>query len=225
MGHPHLYRHPPCLDQPGLCRGLSGYLDDYAFMAEACLSLYHALFDEKWITRASALADFTIRNFYDPSEEMFFYTASPASLIARKKEIFDNVIPGSNSVMAMNLFRLGIILGREDYSALARNMGSQVKKLVISEPEYLYRWLDLLFCLSSPIAEIAVIGPDYKKVGTELSDYFNPSKLVLATGSKSDLPLFKERAAINGQTTIYVCYNKSCRLPVHTVEEAKKLIG
>jgi uncharacterized protein YyaL (SSP411 family) len=36
----------------------------------------------------------------------------------------------------------------------------------------------------------------------------------------STLPLLRERPATNCQTTLYVCFNRTCQLPVHTVAEA-----
>ena len=77
-------------------------------MIEAYIGLYEATFAESWLREAETLMTYVLANFFDPAEQQFFYTdASAEPLIARKKELFDNVIPGSNSVMANNLLRLG----------------------------------------------------------------------------------------------------------------------
>lgn len=85
-----------------------GMLDDYAFTVSAFIDLYQATFDEKWLYRAKELTDYALLHFFDNSSGMFYYTSDDHSdLIARKMEITDNVIPSSNSEMAMNLYLLG----------------------------------------------------------------------------------------------------------------------
>lgn len=92
---------------------INGFLEDYAFVIDACIALYQATFDEVWLHRAKQLADYTIKHFYDVADGsgMFYFTSDlDAALIARKMELQDNVIPASNSVMANNLFCWVIIL-------------------------------------------------------------------------------------------------------------------
>ena len=89
---------------------IPGLLDDYSFTISAFIDLYQATFDEKWLYKANELTDYTILHFFDTSSGMFYYTPDNHSdLIARKMEITDNVIPSSNSEMAMNLFCSEII--------------------------------------------------------------------------------------------------------------------
>ena len=60
---------------------------------------------------------------------MFYYTPDNHSdLIARKMEITDNVIPSSNSEMAMNLFLLGNYFNDESYIQKASQMLTNVQK-------------------------------------------------------------------------------------------------
>ena len=83
-------------------RAILGYLEDYAFVIQAFIKLYQANFDEKWIDIAKKLTVYAINNFFDDKEGFFFYTDKNSSqLIATKKEIFDNVIPSSNSIMTV----------------------------------------------------------------------------------------------------------------------------
>jgi uncharacterized protein YyaL (SSP411 family) len=53
----------------------------------------------------------------------------------------------------------------------------------------------------------------------ELDQHFIPNKVVCASTNISNLPLLAHRRGEN-QTLIYVCYNKTCQKPVHTVAEA-----
>lgn len=206
---------------PSNVESIPGYLDDYAFTIEAFYSLYQATFEQRWLDLAIKLTDYTISNFFDSVEEFFYYTDQESeSLIARKKEIFDNVIPASNSTMAQNLYFLGNLLERSDYIDLSRSMLSKMAPMALKDPQYLSNWATLLTLFSSTIAEIAIVGKQFKSFAQKMSSHFAPNKTLAAADQVGDLPLLQHRTAVDGKTTIYVCYNKSCKLPVHSVSEA-----
>jgi uncharacterized protein YyaL (SSP411 family) len=164
-------------------------------------------------------------HFYDPIEEMFFFTANNSEkLIARKKELFDNVIPSSNSTMATNLYWLGILLEKNYYVELSIKMLSKVKKLILSEPSYLAHWASLLTTQITPTAEIAISGNEHIDFRKKLDQVYNPNRVFAGTKRESKLPLLQDRSASNGDTTIYVCYDNRCNLPVKTIEEALKIM-
>jgi len=202
---------------------IQGYLDDYAFTIDAYLSLYQANFKRKWLNLAIELTDYTIAHFYDATEEFFFYTDQHAEkLIARKKEIFDNVIPASNSAMAYNLYVLGHLTENESYMEIYRNMISKITTMMIIDPQYLTNWGTLYALQTQPTAEIAIVGNDYRNYAHAIQQQFLPNKVIVADRQSNDLPLLQHRQAVDGKTTIYVCYNKSCKLPVHAVDDALK---
>jgi hypothetical protein len=200
---------------------IAGYLEDYAFVIDAYIGLYQATFEESWLQEAKVLTGYVVENFYDADEELFYFTdATAEKLIARKKELFDNVIPSSNSAMAKNLYWLGILLDKPYYIELSDKMLSRVKKLITSDPQYLSNWAGLLSCRTKPTAEIAIIGPQADAFRQEIEQMYCPNKVLAGAAHDSDLPLLENREAIGGKTTIYVCYNKTCQLPVHSVKEA-----
>ncbi|MFI5135878.1 MAG: thioredoxin domain-containing protein, partial [Chitinophagales bacterium] len=96
---------------------VNGFLEDYSFSAEAFIALYQCTFDVTWLQNAKEITDYALKHFYDEQSKMFFFTSDEApSLIARKMEVNDNVIPASNSSMAKALFTLGIYFDDENYS-------------------------------------------------------------------------------------------------------------
>jgi len=204
---------------------INGFLEDYALVIEAYVSLYEATFAESWLREAATLMTYVLANFFDPAEQQFFYTdASAEPLIARKKELFDNVIPGSNSVMAHNLLRLGRHLGNADYQALAAVMLAQVQAIVVKEPQHLTNWASLYVALLRPGAEVAITGPQTEAFRQELSQHFLPNDLLAGALATSELPLLHGRTG-GDQTTVYVCRNRACQLPVHSVAEALKQLA
>jgi len=199
---------------------ISGFLEDYALVIEAYISLYEATFTESWLREAETLTAYVLANFFDPEEQQFFYTdASAEPLIARKKELFDNVIPGSNSVMAHNLLRLGRHIERADYQELAARMLAPVQALAAQEPQHLTNWASLYAALLRPGAEVAIVGPEAEQQRRELSRHFLPHEVLAGGQAAGELPLLQGRGAAE-QTIIYVCRDRACQLPVQTVAEA-----
>jgi uncharacterized protein YyaL (SSP411 family) len=199
---------------------INGFLEDYALVIEAYISLYEATFAESWLREAETLLAYVLEKFFDPAEQQFFYTdASAEPLIARKKELFDNVIPGSNSVMAHNLLRLGRHLENAQYQELAAAMLGQVQALVAKEPQHLTNWASLYVALLRPGAEVAIVGPEAEAFRYKLSKYFVPNDILAGSLAASNLPLLQGRGE-GAKTTIYVCRNRTCQLPVHSVTEA-----
>ncbi|MFP4095220.1 MAG: thioredoxin domain-containing protein [Cyclobacteriaceae bacterium] len=198
------------------------YLEDYAFVIDAYVALYQLTFDERWLAYAQQLTAYVMDHFYDPEEGFFFYTSTDSELIARKKELFDNVIPGSNSAMARNLYKLGLLLDESSYLEIAEQMLGKMTKLLETDPAYLSNWGSLYCEAGKPTAEVAIIGEKAREMSKPFLSLFYPNKLVLGTEKSSELPLLSERKALDEETTIYVCFDKSCQLPVKTVEEAMK---
>ena len=199
-----------------------GFLDDYAFYIQALIKLYQVTFDEQWIHRASALMEHTIEQFFDPHDGFFFYTSSQGErLISRKKEIFDNVIPSSNAIMAQNLNYLSIFFDRDDWGKTAKAMAESLSHIIKSEPTYMSHWAIVFTEIKKGLAEIAFTGKKIKTLRSEFLQQYFPFSIIQGTEDKSDLPLLKDKVSTNGESTIYVCYNKTCKLPVHTLEEAK----
>lgn len=202
---------------------IDGFLDDYAFLIEALLALYAVDFNESWLQEAKKLTDRVLSDFNDSNSPMLFYTsASSEALIARKHEIMDNVIPSSNSVMAQNLQVLGLLFDEDAYLEKASAMLAAVKPQIKTYGSAYSNWATQLLNEVYSLNEIAITGNDVESVTKELNTVYIPNKVTIA-GTNSTLPLLKDRQSL--ETKIYICRNKSCQLPVNTVEEAIKLIN
>jgi uncharacterized protein len=98
------------------------YLDDYAGLANALLTLYENGGPPTRLDQAIALADTIISQFADRGHGGFFFTpADHEPLIVRKKDFFDNPTPSGNGLAAMLFWRLHAILDNDDYRVAAEN--------------------------------------------------------------------------------------------------------
>lgn len=198
-----------------------GFLDDYAYLIQACISLYQVTFDEYWILRAKALAEHTYENFFDAQDGFFHYAGKDAEkLIAARKEILDNVIPASNSVMAQNMYHLGIIFDNPEWKKLAENMVFSLSHLIVSEPNYMSNWGIAYTEMKKGLAEVVFAGEEAQTKGLEIFRGFRPFMLAMGSQGQSSLPLLEGKTPVNDQFTIYVCHDKTCQRPVHEIDEA-----
>ena len=203
---------------------INGYLDDYAFTIEAFISIYQATFNEEWIARAEKLTHYCIKHFYDSTSGMFFFTSNlDVPLIARKMEINDNVIPSSSSCMANNLFSLGVILDKEEYLNMAEVQLNNIKGDMPSYPSGYSNWANLMLKKVAHFYEVAIVGKKANEKTIKLNQEYYPNKIFLGATHSSSIPLLKNKMVM-GQTTIYVCQKKSCKLPTTDIKKAQSLM-
>lgn len=201
---------------------INGFLDDYAFTISAFISLYQATFDEVWLVRAEKLLKYVLAHFYDGGSGMFYYTSDiDPGLIARKMETTDNVIPGSNSVMAVNLYVLGEYFYNEEYVKKSRQMLNNVKSNVLRHGVYFANWGILMGYFVDRPYEVAIVGDGSIGIRKEMDKRYLPNVIFMGGKVEGKLPLLKGKL-VKGQTTIYVCKDKACRLPVTDTESALK---
>jgi uncharacterized protein len=90
----------------GLAKG-DAYLDDYAALGNALLTLHETAGSLMRLDQAAALADTIVAQFADQQRGGFFYTAAQHEpLIVRKKDWLDNPAPSGNGLAATLLLRL-----------------------------------------------------------------------------------------------------------------------
>ena len=201
------------------------YLEDYAHLIKIYINFYQIDFNEQWLNKAVRLMDHTIKNFYDKNETLFFFTAkSKSNLILRKKEIFDNVIPSSNSVMANNLFLLGTLLHKEEYLSLSKKMLLTVFPLLKKNPNSLTNWNILYLNLMSSFLEIIILGDELNSFRNQIAKKYISHKVLLGTKTSSNLSLLKDKTIRLKHTQIHLCYDKICQNPMNKVSDLFKIL-
>lgn len=203
---------------------INGYLEDYVTVMDAFIALYEVTQDEFWLNTANNLGAYVFDHFYDPNSKMFFYTSDEdTALVTRNIVYYDNVIPGSNSILAKNLFKLSHYFDNTKYADAAMTMLNNIKPEMLEYPTGYSNWFDLMLNYTNPFYEVAISGKDAREKVLNLNKSYIPNKLIAASISDSETPLLKNRYNPN-KTLIYVCVNKACKLPVSEVEKAKNLI-
>ena len=203
---------------------INGYLEDYAATIEAFITLYEITLEQQWLDYSRNLANYAFDHFFEDSSKMFYFTSDEDSaLVSRTIEYRDNVIAGSNSIMANNLLKLSHYFDNEAYLKTSKTMLNNVLPEIEQYPSTFSNWLNLMLNYSNNYYEVAVVGKEAKEKIKELNQTYLPNKLIIGSTEDNDLPLLKNRY-IEGETYIYVCVNKACKLPVSEVDKAIPLI-
>lgn len=199
---------------------INAFSDDYGLLAEAYIALYEVTFDIKWLEKAELLTTYSLAHFYDSTSGFFYYTSDlDEALITRKMKLFDNVISGSNSVMAKVLFKLGTYLYKKPYLEKSELMLQKQSEAMSKSPNFLCNWLDLYLYQVYPPYEIAILGKNHQELRKEMQAAFLPNALFLGGNAEGNLALL-EGKLVKGETRIYVCQNKACKLPTTVVKTA-----
>jgi uncharacterized protein len=199
---------------------IEGFLDDYAFTASAFICLYEATFNETWLNAAKDITSYAIEHFYDPAKNIFYYTHQKQdNIIIRKAEVTDNVIPASNSEMAIVLYKLGHIFSNDKYLQMADGMLMAVKDNMLNYPQGYTNWAILLLHHQIRFCEVAITGKLTITFRDKLNREYMPNMVLLGAEKDSGLELLKERFATD-RTLVYVCENKTCLYPFSSVGEA-----
>ncbi|MDB5088259.1 MAG: thioredoxin protein [Mucilaginibacter sp.] len=194
------------------------FLDDYANIIDGLIALYEVTFDEQWLILSQKLTRQAIKHYYDAEKGIFFFTAADdEQLIARKSEIMDGVIPASNSVMARNLKKLGLLFDKEQYQEISAQLLRNIVPHLARYGSSYSNWIMLLMEEVFGIYEIAITGEDFESKRREIENNYIPNKIMLG-GKKGSLPLLQNR--FGAVTQIFICKDKTCGLPATDVKSA-----
>jgi hypothetical protein len=205
--------------------GINGLLDDYAFTIQGLLDLYEASFSWTWLELALKVSEAQDLLFWDERQGGFFESAGhDHSVIMRMKGDYDGAEPAGNSVAAMNLLRLGRILG--DDALLAKGektitaFNAELRDRPSSLPQMLSAWE---FKRQKPM-QIVIAGErgsaDTRALQQAVAQFFLPNKvMLLADGGPLPQALAEKLSQLawmtrqQGQATAYLCENFVCRQP------------
>ena len=208
---------------------LKAYSTDYAFLAEGLVAIYQWNADRRFLREAEMLVDTAVAYYWDDTDGGMFLTASDhEDLLVRCKTVQDGATPSANSVMALTLQKLAILLGRQDYREKA---GIILRTFVDSSPRSVFQQERLLSALDAwhrGWDEIAIVGPrsDPRTKGllARVHSEFRPNKVIafadgLDSSDADGMPLLLGRGMVDGKPTAYVCRDYACDRPVTEPEE------
>jgi len=203
-------------------------LEGYAFLLLGVLDLYEATLEPGHLEFAVALAQSLLGKFYDSENGGFWQTpARTEHLILRVKDDYDGAEPSGNSVAVLALLKLGAIAGRPDFTAAAEKTLRLFSARLHQIPQAMPCLLQALDFFLQPPARVVVAGDPGGERGRELvraaHAVFHPNKVVL--GNAGPVDDFSRTLPADGGPLVYLCTGTSCRPPVRTAAEVRRLLA
>jgi hypothetical protein len=204
------------VSRDGLVGAPAGVLEDHGCVAAGFLDLLQATGDVKWLERAGMLLDTALEHFAT-DDGGFFDTADDAeTLVARPRDPSDNASPSGLSSMVHALATYAAVTGSGRHRDAAEAALATVGPIAQRAPRFAGWSLAAARAMLDGPEEIAVVGPP----GAERDALVLAARrrlgavVVVADGPRDDIPLLRDRVAVDGRPAAYVCRHLVCERPV-----------
>jgi uncharacterized protein YyaL (SSP411 family) len=192
----------------------TGYLEDYADVANGLLELHVATGELRWLEEANRLARLAVELFADDERGGFYLSpADGEELVARKKDLEDQPTPSGNSMQALVLLKLSRIYGDEELERQAVGVFRLLHGAMARVPLAFGHALSALDLHFSTPRELAIVGPVDSPVARAALEPFEPDTVV-AVGPAEEVPLLAGKGLVDGNPAVYVCERFACQAPV-----------
>ncbi|MEO8357565.1 MAG: thioredoxin domain-containing protein, partial [Chloroflexota bacterium] len=209
----------------------NAYLEDYAALILAHLTLYQSDPNPDWYASAARLADELIAHFADPDGGFFDTRDDHEALLVRPKDLQDNATPSGSSLACDALLKLAAFTGDGKYRDSAEKALGLVVDFATRYPTSFARWLSAADFALGNVKQVAAVyevdGEATQKLLQVIRSTYRPNMVIAASvyPPPSNAPeLLRDRPLKNGAATVYVCEGFVCKNPVTSIPELEKLL-
>ena len=198
------------------------FLEDYAALGNACLSLHGATLQPAWLDRARWCCEEILARFRDPETGLLFDVADDGEpLVVRPRDATDGATPSGPSLAAELLVRAGHVFDEARYrDAAEHTFSAQVGALQRFGTAF-GRMLAALDRARAVPLEVAVVGRPEADATRALVHAahrrFLRALTVVGRPPETEVPgvpLLENRGTVDGRPAAYVCRAYACYLPV-----------
>ena len=218
-------------DAQDVVRG-PGFLDDYAYLANAALDLYEVTGDAELALFARKLADAIKARFSDAEQGLVFTEKGADDLLVRAKDPYDNAVPSGTAMACRAFLRLGT-LAHADYTVLGESELVRHVTSALENPFGFGQTLCELDRLVTGSVDVVLVGAKTDARTQALAkaafQVYLPNR-TMAWLDPND-PTSREACAAIAEGKVakdvpvaYVCRGRTCSLPVETPEALAALI-
>ncbi len=205
-------------------------LDDYGSVAEGFQVLFEVTGDDEWLVLSGIMLDIAIQHFAD-GEGGFYDTADDApALIQRPRDPSDNAEPSGWFAVANACITQAALTGVTEYRDAAERSLGIATALAPRAPRAAGWGLAAATALLAGPLEVAIVvrSDDAAAAQWHRTALMGTSPgMVVAIGvdADSEAPLLRDRPAIGGRPTAYVCRGFVCDAPVTSLEQLASSVG
>ncbi len=208
---------------------IDGFLEDYGALGNACLSLYEATLEGRWLTEAEWFGEAVVDRFWTDDEAMFHDApADGETLIVRPRDVMDNATPSGNSLATELLVRLAALTGSKRFDRVAGAVIDRERGAVESYPLGMGRLLDAILTRETEALEIALVGSGRSTAPMLEAAHRHPHpNRVIAGGDPAD-PAVARLPAMEGRIdrpgSAFVCVGGACFEPAASPGDLDKAL-
>jgi len=209
--------------------GVSAFLEDYAGLGNALLTLFESTLEPRWLLEARRLGDEILDRFWEEEDGVFYDASREAeALVMRPREVTDNATPSGNSLAVELLLRLHSLYGVQEYREIAVRTLLRGLKGMASHPSAFGGLLASLDRALEPPLEVVLLGdpedPGLRELMQVALRPYLPDRVVVGgdPGRLPELPVLKGRTALEGAATALVCSGFACSLVTRHGEELRE---
>ena len=208
---------------------IPGYLEDYAFFINALLDVFEINPEFKYIDLAQTLGNYLIDHFWDQNDNSFYMTADThENLIIRPKSNYDLSMPSGNSVAAIALLRLYHLTQEKKFLDISKKIMESQATLAAENPFGFGQLLNAIYMYIQKPLEITVLNSKNSEIYKSLTSRFLPESILVTIINKNQIenlskfPFFKGKEFHEEKTTVFVCKDFTCSLPLESISEIEK---
>ena len=210
----------------GKLSDIPAFLDDYAYLLRARLTVLQdgtALKDDLQI--AADLADRLVSAFDDGGGGLLFVAKEAPQTIRKIRSCDDGATPAGNAVAAESLLRLGWLLGRDDYLALAERILVAFEEVLVQAPVHSPSLVLALQTWHEPPAVVTITGSE---TGVSRWHDILVSESVrghiiipLPSGTDVPAPLVKPNPPEGQEVGAFICTGTTCTSMITDLETVR----
>lgn len=210
---------------------LNGYLEDYSYLINALIDVFEVTAEPKYLELSVNLANHLIDHFWDDKNNSFYFTAdNHESLIIRPKNNYDLSMPSGNSVAANVLLKLYHLTQRKKFLEIATKTMESFALTAAENPFGFGYLLNTIYLYLEKPAEITILNTTNKALVDFVTKKFLPEGIIVTISAAEKLKELSKYSFFAGKefadtTTVYVCKDFACSLPLKTVKEIEPLLG
>ncbi|QLH05008.1 thioredoxin [Nitrosopumilus oxyclinae] len=204
---------------------IDGYLEDYSYFVNALLDVFEIEPDEKYLKLSIKLGHHLVNHFWDSENNSFFMTSDDhEKLIIRPKSNYDLSLPSGNSVSAFIMLRLYHLSQEKTFLEITTKIMESQAQIAAENPFGFGYLLNTISMYIQKPVEITLINTENSEIRKSLHLDYLPNSILITIQNSAQLdslakyPFFAGKL-FGDKTSVYVCKDFTCSLPLHTLEE------
>jgi len=191
---------------------IDAFAEDYSYFGNSLIDMYEASFDSKYLELSKKYADILVEQFYEDGQ---FKQSLSKNIVINSGNSMDNATPSYNFMCGLLLIRLHYYYDNKKYREIVE---ASIDKVGTYINQYPYAHSTALFVhdyfLNGPKEIVLAAETTNDPLMNIVKQTYLPCKILASSSTEMDLPILEGKEMVDGQSTIYICKNYTCKEPI-----------